>query len=298
MTINQEYDRTRDFTLSGGATLSRIGFGTMRLPLAEPAAARKVLRRAAESGVDHFDTASFYFAGDRSANALLREALHPYRERVFIAVKVGPQRTPDGAFTAPATAAELRGAVERNLLELGLERLDLVYLRIGTMAPDPGESLAERFAVLAELRREGLVGALGVSNVTAGQLAEARAVAPVAAVQNHFNLTRRADLALLAECRTLGIAYVPFPPLAGGDPAVAPAVRRIAEAHGATVPQVLLAWLLALGPHVCPIPGTSSLAHLADNLAAADLELSPAELAELAELAEPAEPDGSDESTA
>ncbi|MFC8720547.1 aldo/keto reductase [Kitasatospora sp. NPDC057198] len=291
MTIDQEPYTSRKFTPTDGPALSRIGFGTMRLPLAEPAAARKVLRRAVESGVDHFDTASFYFAGDRAANALLREALHPYPEQVSIAVKVGPQRTPDGAFSAPATAAELRGAVERNLRELGVERLDLVYLRIGAMAPDPGESLAERFAVLAELRRAGLVGALGVSNVTAGQLAEARAVAPVAAVQNHFNLARRTDQPLLAQCRALGIAYVPFPPLAGGDFTAGPAgavARRIAEAHGATVPQVLLAWLLALGPHVCPIPGTSSPAHLADNLAAADLELSPAELAELDGLVEPA----------
>jgi pyridoxine 4-dehydrogenase len=183
-----------------------------------------------------------------------------------------------------ATPGQLRGLVQENLRELGVDRLDLVYLRVGAQNGPGGEPVGDRFAALAALRDEGLIRHLGVSNVDAAQLAEARAVAPVAAVQNTFHVHHHAgDAALLAQCAQAGIAFVPFFPLGGGNDPIDPArLEKVADRHQATVPQVALAWLLASSPAVLPIPGTGNLAHLEENTAAATLRLTPEDLATLA----------------
>ncbi|MGW1136374.1 oxidoreductase [Streptomyces zhihengii] len=286
---------TNGFRLDGDLLINRIGFGAMRLPTnvfrgpaRDPETGRAVLRRAVELGVDHIDTAAFYTSGDGTvrANTLIREALHPYPAGLVLATKVGPARTPDGGLAAITDPAGLRRLVEENLETLGVERLDLVYLRIGGIAPPPhGESVAARFEALAALREEGLIRHLGLSNVAAGHLAEARAIAPVAAVQNHFHAAKRDDAGLLAACAEAGIAYVPFFPLGGGRgnlTADRTAAVAVAERHGATVPQIALAWLLASSPVTLAIPGTGSLAHLEENIAAGAITLSPEDLSDLA----------------
>ncbi|MEU1879122.1 oxidoreductase [Streptosporangium sp. NPDC020072] len=277
---------TKHVTLGGDRRISRLGFGAMRLPArswdgprGDREAALAVLRRAVELGVDHIDTAAFYSYEDLSSNELIRTALRPYPEDLVIATKVGPRRGP-GGWLPEAGPGDLRAAVEENLTGLGRDHLDLVYLRVGLMGTSE-EPIGERFAVLAALREEGLIRHLGLSNVTAKQFAEARDIAPVVAVQNHFHLTRQDDLDLLAECEREGIAYVPFFPLGGFGLPDDGRIRRIADRHGATVAQVMLAWLLARSPVTLAIPGTSSLAHLAENMAAADLVLDEREVTEL-----------------
>lgn len=242
-----------------------------------------MLRRAVELGVNHIDTAAFYFRGGLTANGMIREALHPYADDLVIATKVGPRREPDDPMPTGQLAADaLRREVERNLRELGLDRLDLVYLRPGGGLDAPGgEPVAERFEVLAALREEGLIRHLGVSHVDAAQLAEARAVAPVAAVQNRFDVTRPADVELLRTCERDGIAYVPYFPLGGFGVPDDARLKAVAARHGATTAQVLLAGLLALSPVTLAIPGTSSLKHLEENIAAGELELTPEDLREL-----------------
>jgi aryl-alcohol dehydrogenase-like predicted oxidoreductase len=277
------------FAIGGDRPVARLGFGTMRLPtgtfagpVRDPQDGIAVLRRAVELGVNHLDTASFYRRGDVVANQLLRRALAPYPDGLVIATKVGPMLGPDGTPTRQATAGQLRGLVEDNLRELDLDHLDLVYLRVGARNPPGGEPIAERFAALAELREEGLIRHLGVSNVDAAQLAEARAIAPVAAVQNAFHVHATADAALLAECTRSGTAFVPFFPLGGGlDPIDTTRLEQTAARHGATVQQVALAALLAAAPVMLPIPGTGSLAHLAENVGAARIRLTPEDLASL-----------------
>jgi aryl-alcohol dehydrogenase-like predicted oxidoreductase len=281
---------TSDFDLGGDLRVNRMGFGAMRLafgpfdgPPRDPRTGVAVLRRAVELGVNHIDTAAFYELGEVSANRLIREALHPYGENLVIATKVGPLRGPDGLPSAQAAPGQLRALVEENLQALGVDRLDLVYLRIGGLTSSVGESLGERFAVLAELREEGLIRHLGVSNVDAAQFAEARAIAPVAAVQNHFHVHHADDAALLRECAELGVAYVPYFPLGGGDrPLDTARLEKVAARHGATSAQVALAWLLATSPILLAIPGTGSPEHLEENVAAADLTLSEQDLADLA----------------
>ncbi|MFV2173662.1 aldo/keto reductase [Actinomadura sp. LOL_016] len=278
------------FLLGGDLRVRRMGFGAMRLPVGaidgpprDPGTGVKVLRRAVELGVDHIDTAAFYARGGVAANDLIREALgDPYPEGLVIATKVGPSKGPDDPFpTGQLPADGLRAEVERNLTELGLERLDLVNLRPGGIDAPGGESIGERFEVLAGLREEGLIRHLGVSHVDAAQLAEARAIAPVAGVQNRFDITMPQDAAMLAECEAAGIACVPYFPLGGfGIPDDA-RVARVAERHGAAPAQVLLAGLLALSPVMLAIPGTGSLEHLEENMAAADLRLTPEDLADL-----------------
>ncbi|MFD0902650.1 oxidoreductase [Actinomadura sediminis] len=279
------------FMLGGDLRVRRMGFGAMRLPAGDvdgpprdPGTGVKILRRAVELGVDHIDTAAFYERGGVAANLLIREALgDPYPEGLVIATKVGPYKGPDDPFPTGQVAADgLRAQVEQNLAELGLDRLDLVNLRVGGLAEPGGESIAERFEVLAGLREEGLIRHLGVSHVDAAQLAEARAIAPVACVQNRFDLTMSRDAALLAECEAAGIACVPYFPLGGfGIPDDA-RVARVAGRHGATPAQVLLAGLLALSPAMLAIPGTGSIGHLEENMAAAGLRLTPEDLADLA----------------
>jgi aryl-alcohol dehydrogenase-like predicted oxidoreductase len=274
----------KTFTLGGDLTVNRLGFGAMRLPIAtfggparSPENGIAVLRRAVELGINHIDTAGFYTRGEVRANALIRTALTPYRDDLVIATKVGPLRGPDGMPSLQATPGQLRELVETDLGTLGLDRLDLVYLRVGGMTGPGGESIAERFAVLAELQAEGLIRHLGVSNVDASQLAEARAVAPVTAVQNVFT----DDLDLLAECEEAGIAYVPYYPLGGGKPLDTERLGKVAARLGATTMQVRLASLLATSPSILAIPGTGSLSHLEENCAAADLAVTDEDLSDL-----------------
>ncbi|GAA4319905.1 aldo/keto reductase [Actinomadura luteofluorescens] len=281
---------TRHFDLGGDLRISRMGFGAMRLPASTrggPANDRdtgiKILQRAVELGVDHIDTAAFYYyQGGPAANEMIRAALAPYPPGLVVATKVGPYRGPGDPFpSGQVPASELRAEVERNLTELGLDRLDLVYLRPGGLEAPSDEPVGERFAVLAGLREEGLIRHLGLSHVSLAQLEEARGIAPVAAVQNRFDVTRPQDAELLAACERDHIAYAPYFPLGGfGIPDDA-RVNAIAARHGATVPQVLLAGLLALSPVMLAIPGTGSPAHLEENLAAADLALAPEDLAAL-----------------
>ena len=282
---------TTDFKLGGDLPIHRLGFGAMRLPTGtfrgparDPELGRRVLRRAIELGVNHIDTAALYASSDGRvrANVLIREALHPYPAGLVIATKVGPVRASNGALRA-GRANELRADIEGNLETLGLARLELVYLRIGHDLDVPhGESLGERFEVLAKLREEGLIRHLGVSNVDAKQLAEARAIAPVAAVQNNFHLANRDETAVLDACIAHGIAFAPFFPLGGGMTKLDGArSAAVAARLGKTTSQVALAWLLALAPLTLAIPGTGSLAHLEENVAAGAIALTPKDLAEL-----------------
>ncbi|TMR07800.1 oxidoreductase [Nonomuraea turkmeniaca] len=281
---------TNQLRLGGDLTIDRLGLGAMRLPQGRPGGpardpepSRAVLRRAVELGVNHIDTADFYRSGNGSvrANTLIREALSPYPDDLVIATKVGPVFGPDGP--RQGTAADLRPQVEANLESLGLDRLDLVYLRIGMAEPPHGESLAERFEVLAALREEGLIRHLGISNVDAGHLAEARTIAPVAAVQNNFNIANRDETAVLDACTQAGIAFVPFSPLGGGRADIYdPGLVKVAERYGATAHQIALAWLLALSPVALAIPGTGSVAHLEENVTARSITLTEEDLAGLA----------------
>ncbi|KQN49747.1 aldo/keto reductase [Serratia sp. Leaf50] len=280
----------KDFLLAGDLPINRLGFGAMRLatngfrgPARDPEAGRAVLRKAIELGINLIDTADYYQSSDGTvrANALIREALHPYSSGLVIATKVGHLVSADGSFTT-ATPADMRRLVEGNLQNLGLERLDLVYLRIGGMMPPHGESLAERFEALAALREEGLIRHLGISNVDGEHLSEARAIAPVAAVQNSFHIEERGDLALLEACASAGIAFSPFSPMGGGAIELKDArLTRIAARHGATPSQVALAWLLAVSPVMLAIPGTGSVRHLEENARAASIHLTEEDLADL-----------------
>lgn len=279
----------------GDLPVNRLGFGAMRLtggtPFASDGAASDrerslaVLRRAVELGVNHIDTAAFYFSPTRSANELINRALAPYADDLVITTKVWPARDPSGAWWW-AEPEQLRGQVEENLRQLGRDHLDVVNLRLprswGT------RSIAEHFGALAELREAGLVRHLGVSNVTAAQLAEARTVAPVVCVQNAYSVDAPgAEQELLRECGELGIAFVPFFAIAGGrqeegaSAAEGEAVLAIAQAHGASPAQIRLAWTLEQGAHVLAIPGTGNPDHLVENVAAGAIRLSDEEIARL-----------------
>jgi pyridoxine 4-dehydrogenase len=281
----------------GDLRVNRIGFGAMRLPqtgeaLTPDAVPRDrdeaiaVLRRAVELGVNHLDTAAFYFSPLRSANELINRALAPYPEDLVIATKVGPGRDPSGAWLPPATPERLRGQVEENLRQLGRDHLDVVNLRVVG-----SDSIAERFGALAELRRAGLIRHLGLSNVEPHHLEEARAIAPVVCVQNMYGLGVRPDRDdLVRACERAGIAFTPFYAIAGtgrqagargGDPKE---VCAVARAHGVSPAQVRIAWTLHRGPHVLAIPGTGDRDHLAANVAAGALRLPPEHLAVLDEL--------------
>ncbi|WP_321803385.1 aldo/keto reductase [Burkholderia sp. BCC1988] len=280
-----------DFRLGGDLSINRLGFGAMRLPCngfrgpaRDPEAGRAVLRRAVELGVNLIDTAEFYQSSDGAvrANALIREALHPYPAGLVIATKVCVVFNPDGSHR-PAKPAEMRKLVEENLTSLGLDSLDLVYLRIGEMTVPHGESLAERFEALAALREEGLIRHLGISNVDGDHLAEARAIAPVAAVQNYFHIAKREDLSLLKTCEAAGIAFCPFFPLGGGMGKIDDGrLARVAKRHRTTSSQIALAWLLALSPVMLAIPGTGSLEHLEENVAAGGVRLTDEDHTDLA----------------
>ncbi|MFG3233379.1 oxidoreductase [Streptomyces antibioticus] len=244
-----------------------------------------VLRRAVELGVNHIDTSHYYARDGVAANELIREALHPYPDGLVIATKVGALvegsdiALPDAAKTG-LTPDNLRRGVEANLLSLGVDRLDLVNLRMGDLEQG-GTSLTGPLETLLGLRDEGLIRHLGVSNVTAEEFAQAREVAPIACVQNLYNLARRDDDPLIDTCAEAGIAYVPFFPVGGFQPVTAEHLDGIAARHHASVPQVALAWLLARSPNILLIPGTGSVAHLEENVAAGRLTLSAEDIAAL-----------------
>jgi aryl-alcohol dehydrogenase-like predicted oxidoreductase len=271
----------------GTLPVARMGFGAMQLggpgafgPPEDEANSIAVLRRAVELGINHIDTSDYY--GPFLVNDLIRRALHPYPDDLVLVTKVGARRDEQGAWL-PATAPdELRSAVHDNLKRLDVPALDLVNLRLGGMSgPDEG-SLGERFTALAELREQGLIKHLGVSNVTVRQLAEARSIAPVAQVQNAFNIGQRADADMVAACAEQGIAYVPFFPLGGEFRQVQwDTLAGVAARHGASARQIGLAWLLACSPSILLIPGTSSIEHLEQNVAAAAIRLTEQDLAEL-----------------
>ncbi|MFI7128624.1 oxidoreductase [Nonomuraea sp. NPDC050153] len=282
---------TERWALGGDLSVARIGYGAMKLtgwprgerPARETALA--ILRRAVELGVDHIDTSHYYARDGVAANELIREALHPYPDGLVIVTKVGA--LVEGS-DLPLPAAEktgltpdgLRRGVEANLRSLGVDRLDVVNLRMGDLDRS-ATSLAGPLETLLALRDEGLIRHLGVSNVTAAELAEARAIAPIACVQNLYNLSRRDDDPLVDACAEAGIAYVPYFPVGGFQPITAGRLDTVAARHGASVSQVALAWLLARSPNILAIPGTGTPAHLEENIAAGELKLSPEDLADL-----------------
>jgi pyridoxine 4-dehydrogenase len=280
----------------GDRSVHRLGYGAMQLagphvmgPPADRDAAIAVLRRAVELGVDHIDTSDYY--GPHVTNEIIREALHPYPDDLVIVTKVGARRTPDGDWPEALAPDELRQAVHDNLDHLGLDVLDVVNLRLPGFAEPVERSLAEPFEALAQLQQEGLIRHLGVSNVTTQQYAEARAIAPVVCVQNHYNLVHRHDDPLVDALARDGVAYVPFFPLGGFTPLQSAALDTVARRLESTPMQVALTWLLARSPNLLLIPGTSSVAHLEENLQAAARVLGPAELDELDRIGGTGEPD-------
>jgi aryl-alcohol dehydrogenase-like predicted oxidoreductase len=276
--------------LLGDRKVARMGYGAMQLagpgvfgPPKDHAAALAVLREAVASGVDHIDTSDFY--GPHVTNQLIREALHPYAKDLVIVTKVGATRGADASWNAAQSPAELTRAVHDNLRNLGLDVLDVVNLRIMGAIHEPSEgSIEEQFTALAELQQQGLIRHLGVSNVTSAQVAQAQRIAKVVCVQNHYNLVHRHDDALIDELGQKGIAYVPFFPLGGFTPLQSGVLSSVAKKLDATPMQVALAWLLARAPNILLIPGTSSLKHLKENLAATDLVLGEDVLAELGQI--------------
>lgn len=279
-------DKSGSFTL-GGKTVRRLGYGAMQLagpgvfgPPKDHDAAIAVLRHAIEAGVNHIDTSDFY--GPHVTNRLIREALAPYQDDLLIVTKIGARRGDDASWLPAASPDELRQAVHDNLRNLGLDVLDVVNLRLwGDHGHSPAEGSLEReLSVLADLQRQGLVRHIGLSNVTAGQVEEGRRICEIVCVQNHYNLVHRADDALIDDLAGKGIAYVPFFPLGGFSPLQSDQLSDVARRLGATPMQVALAWLLKRAPNVLLIPGTSSVGHLRENLAAAELDL-PADALEL-----------------
>jgi pyridoxine 4-dehydrogenase len=264
----------------GTRTVKRLGYGAMQLagpgvfgPPQDRDAALAVLRKAVASGVDHIDTSDYY--GPHITNQLIRQALHPYPEGLVIVTKVGAKRGNDGSWNAAFSADDLTSAVHDNLRNLGLDALDVVNLRLMFGVHEPTEgSIEAPLATLAELQRRGLVRHIGLSNVTPKQLAQGRSIADIVCVQNLYNLAhRRHDDALIDELAAAGIAYVPFFPLGGFTPLQSTALSDVATRLNSTPMQVALAWLLQRAPNILLIPGTSSVEHLRENLAAANLEL-------------------------
>ena len=271
-------DQAGTFTL-GDRVVKRLGYGAMQLagpgvfgPPKDPDAARAVLREAVASGVNHIDTADFY--GPHITNQLIREALHPYTDDVVIVTKIGARRGEDGSWIPAPSSEELTRGVHDNLRNLGLDVLDVVNLRSTLRIHEPAEgSIEASLTVLAELQRQGLVRHIGLSNVTPSQVEEARRIVPIVCVQNLYNVAHRTDDGLIDALARTGIAYVPFFPLGGFTPLQSSILSDVAHRLGATPMQVALGWLLRRAPNVLLIPGTSSVAHLRENLAAAELDL-------------------------
>jgi aryl-alcohol dehydrogenase-like predicted oxidoreductase len=274
------------FTLADDLTLTRVGYGAMQLagphvfgPPADHDGALAVLREVVELGITHIDTADFY--GPYVTNHLIKEALHPYPASLRIVTKVGSDRDDEGNWNQHLDADSLKRQVDENLEHLGVDSLDVVNLRVGGFDSPEAGSLAEPFSVLASLQQEGLIKHLGVSTVSAEQVAEAQAIAPIVTVQNFYNIANRRDDALIDSLAEQGIAYVPYFPLGGFTPLQSDTLGSVAARLGTTPMAVALAWLLQRSPNILLIPGTSSVAHLRDNIAGAALELPAAELAEL-----------------
>ncbi|MEV0230364.1 oxidoreductase [Nonomuraea sp. NPDC050786] len=272
--------------LAEGLTLNRMGYGAMQLagpgvfgPPADRDQAVAVLREAVELGVNHIDTADFY--GPTVVNEIIREALHPYPEGLHIVTKVGARRGPDGSWIHSLAPDDLKAQVRENLQHLGADVLDVVNLRLGSHLGTTDDSIAEQFGTLAELRKEGLIRHLGLSGASAAQLAEAQAIAPVVTVQNLYNLANREDDALVDRCAAENIAFAPFFPLGGFTPLQSETLSAVADRLGASPQQVALAWLLRRSATIVLIPGTSSVAHLRENVAAAGLVLPADAVAEL-----------------
>lgn len=266
------------FTL-GTRTVKRLGYGAMQLagpgvfgPPKDPETAIAVLREVVANGVNHIDTSDFY--GPHYTNQIIRQALHPYADDLVIVTKIGARRDEQGAWLPAFSPAELTQAVHDNLRNLGLDVLDVVNLRCMFDAHGPAEgSLEEPLSVLAELQQQGLVRHIGLSNVTSAQVAQGQKICEIVCVQNNYNLVHRDDDALIDELAGNGIAYVPFFPLGGFTPLQSSTLSEVAQQVGASPMQVALAWLLQRSPNILLIPGTSSLAHLKENLAAAQLKL-------------------------
>jgi pyridoxine 4-dehydrogenase len=263
----------------GSATVKRMGYGAMQLagpgvfgPPKDHAGALAVLREAVASGIDHIDTSDFY--GPHVTNQIIREALHPYAKDLVIVTKISAKRGADGSWLPAFSREELIAAVHDNLRNLGLDVLEVVNLRAMFSVHGPAEgSIAAPLNVLAELQRQGLVRHIGLSNVTPTQIAEGRKICKIVCVQNMYNIVHRADDALIDDLARDGIAYVPFFPLGGFTPLQSTALSDIAKGLGATPMQVALAWLLQRAPNILLIPGTASVGHLRENLAAAELKL-------------------------
>jgi aryl-alcohol dehydrogenase-like predicted oxidoreductase len=276
------------FTFPGSSfTVRRIGYGAMQLagpgvwgPPRDPDGAVAVLREAVAAGVNHIDTSDYY--GPHVTNQIIRRALHPYPAGLVIVTKLGGRRPPDGSWQPAISPEELTAGVHDNLRNLGLDALDIVNYRVMGSGHGPAEgSIAEQVSALADLRRKGLIRHVGVSNVTTAQLAEAQAITDIVCVQNNFNLVHRHDDAMIDGLARQGIAYVPFFPLGGFTPLQSSILTDVAGRLGATPMQIALAWLLHRSPNILLIPGTSSVAHLRENLAAGQLALSPETLTEL-----------------
>lgn len=264
----------------GDRRIRRLGYGAMQLagpgvfgPPKDREAAIAVLREALKLGIDHIDTSDFY--GPHVTNQIIREALHPYPESLVIVTKVGAVRGQDGSWLPAQEADDLRRAVEDNLRNLKLDALDVVNFRAMGNPHTPSEGSIERqVSALAHLQREGLVRHIGLSNVTAAQVEEAQRIVKIVCVQNHYNIVHREDDGLIDALAAQGIAYVPFFPLGGFSPIRSAALANIAESIGATPMQAALAWLLRRSPNILVIPGTSSVAHLRENVKARELQLS------------------------
>ena len=276
------------FTFPGTSlTVERIGYGAMQLagpgvwgPPKDPDGAVAVLRESVAAGVNHIDTSDFY--GPHVTNQIIKQALHPYPAGLVIVTKLGARRPPDGSWQPAISAQDLTTGVHDNLRNLGLDSLDIVNYRAMGAIHGPAEGpIAEQVTVLADLQRKGLIRHIGLSNVTAAQVAEAQAITNVVCVQNNYNLAHRHDDALIDDLAGQGIAYVPFFPLGGFTPLQSSTLSAVADHLGATPMQVALAWLLHRSPNILLIPGTSSVAHLRENLAVGQMTLSPQTLAEL-----------------
>ena len=275
----------------GDRTVKRLGYGAMQLagpgvfgPPKDHKAALAVLREAVASGVDHIDTSDFY--GPHVTNQIIREALHPYAKDLVIVTKISCRRGTDGSWLPAMSREELTQAVHDNLRNLGVDVMEVVNLRsmLGIHGPVEG-SIEEPLTVLADLQRQGLVRHIGLSNVTAKQIADAAKICKIVCVQNQYNLVHRADDALIDKLARDGIPYVPFFPLGGFTPLQSSTLSAVAERQGATPMQVALAWLLRRAPNILLIPGTSSVGHLRENLAAADYQLTDEVMKELDSMA-------------
>jgi pyridoxine 4-dehydrogenase len=271
----------------GDRRVRRLGYGAMQLagpgvfgPPRDPDAALAVLRAAVEAGVDHIDTSDFY--GPHVTNQLIREALSPYPADLVIVTKVGAVRGEDASWIPAQEPDQLRAAVEDNLRNLGLDRMEVVNFRVHPGHHGRGDhSIAKSFKAMAAMQSEGLIRHLGISNATAGQVEEARGIAPIVCVQNQYNIAHREDDDLIDALAADGIPYVPFFPLGGFSPLQSDTLSQVARRLDATPMQVALAWLLQRSPNILLIPGTSSVAHLAENLAAATVLLPADAVAEL-----------------